>query len=118
MGSQVSIDSRGVTEKLKKMSALAMQAVAEQMLSDCRQFVPRQEGTLRDSARIAKDGDDRLLIWDTPYAAYQYYGCWPDGSHVIQHHSTPGTTTFWVDEAKKSRLNEWVAVAQAAAERL
>jgi hypothetical protein len=118
MGSQVSIDNSGVKEKIKRMSALALQAVCEQMLSDCRQYVPKQEGMLRDSARIEKEGEDRLLIWDTPYAAYQYYGCWPDGTHAIKNHSTPGTTTFWVDEAKKSRYNEWIAVAQAAAERL
>lgn len=119
MGSKITIETAGVTAKIGKMSKASLQAVAEQMLSDSRQYVPKQEGTLRDSARIEMKGETEAdLIWDTPYAAYQYYGCWPDGSHQVRNHTTGGTTTFWVEEAAKSRLKTWEQVAEDAAGRL
>lgn len=119
MGSKVTIDSKGVSAKLKKMSEASLKAVADQMLADSRQYVPKQEGILRDSARVEMVGTTEAdLIWDTPYAAYQYYGCWPDGSHQVVNHTTAGTTTFWVDEAAKKNLKKWEQVAEDAAKKL
>lgn len=88
--------------------------VAEQILSDCRPFVPKQEGTLNDTASIRDNGDATEIVWDTPYAAYQYYGCWPDGSHVIHNHTTPGTTTQWCETARRAYGDAWETVAQNA----
>ena len=112
MGSRV-IDT-GARAKIRRGVRLAKNAVAEQILSDSTQYIPKQEGTLRDSGRVEAQGEDVFVIWDTPYAAYQYYGCWPDGTHQVMNHSTAGTFTQWVDHAKRIHGETWERVAQNA----
>jgi hypothetical protein len=49
------------------------------------------------------------------YAAYQYYGCWPDGTHVVQNHDTSKNaraTTMWAEAAKNEYGQSWEKVAQ------
>ena len=56
----------------------------------CRQYVPQEEGYLRNSQPMASDYAQGILTWSTPYAAKQYY--------TPMKHSTAGTTDHW-DEA-------------------
>lgn len=92
----------------------AAKVLAEQMHSDSLSFVPKEEGTLRDSFRMEETGDGADLVWNTPYALYQWYGCWPDGSHVVSNHTTPGASTAWVDKAKQKCSDTWRKVAENA----
>lgn len=100
--------------KLHRASERAQNAVADQIISDCHQFVPKDQNTLRDSARIEHENGGTQVVYDTPYAAYQYYGCWPDGSHQIKNHTTSGTTTKWIEHAKAQNKDKWLRVAQNA----
>ena len=54
-------------------------------------YVPKEEGNLRTIVDIQTD----KIIYEQPYARYQYYGMREDGSHVVQHYTTPGTGTYW-----------------------
>lgn len=92
----------------------AAKMLAEQMHSDSLEYVPKEENTLRDSFRMEDVTDGVDLVWNTPYALYQWYGCWPDGSHVVRDHTTPGTSTMWVDKAKQKRSEVWKKVAENA----
>lgn len=88
--------------------------LAQQILDDCRPFTPHDQGTLEDSGRVEKIGDDYAATWNTVYAAYQYYGCWPDGSHVVQHHNTSvnaQATTQWAEHARDRYGDDWAKVA-------
>ena len=116
MGSKVTVTAEGLTAKIKNATVKGRKALAEQILSDSTQYVPKAENILRNSpADHIEDGGDRtFVVWDTPYAAYQFYGCWPDGSHQIHNHTTPGTTTFWVLTAHKKNRDKWLRVAQEA----
>lgn len=115
MSSIVVFDMADFTRKLKKASRNAENAIADQIIADSRQYCPTDgENTLRDSARIEHDGDGTQVTYNTPYAAFQYYGCWPDGSHVIRRHTTAGTTTKWIEHAKASNNDKWLRVAQNA----
>lgn len=113
---KVNLNESALRSRLGDDKKLAEKMVAEQILNDCEPFVPKQEGYLRDSKDI-RQTDGTEVVWDTPYAAYQYYGCWPDGSHVISEHTTPGTTTHWVEEAKLRYGRDWETVAQNAVRR-
>ena len=53
-------------------------------------FVPKDIGNLRDY-KI----DGRYIIYDQPYAEYQYYGIRADGTHKVEHYTTPGTGPDW-----------------------
>lgn len=115
MSSRVIFDMGSLKRKVKKASQIAENAVADQIIADSRMYCPTDgENTLRDSARIEHDGDGTQVTYNTPYAAYQYYGCWPDGSHQIRHHSTSGTTTKWIEHAKAHNADKWLRVAQNA----
>ena len=94
----------------------AVEAVAYQVLNDSLDFVPKRQNTLRSSGRVKDAGKEcsRAIVWNTPYAAYQWYGCWPDGTHVIRNHTTPGTTTQWAERAREQRGDRWEEVITAA----
>lgn len=119
MSSKVVFDAVKVASKIRKGTKLAEQAVADQIIADSRQFVPMDdEGTLRDSARVEQDGNGTQVTYNTPYAAYQYYGCYPDGSHFIKNHTTAGTRTQWLEYAKSLYNAKWLRVAQNAIKEL
>lgn len=114
MSSRVVFDMAAFTNKLNKVSRKAESAVADQIIADCRALVPKQENTLRDSARVEHENDGTQVTYNTPYAAFQYYGCWPDGSHKISKHTTAGTMTRWIEHAKASNNDKWLRVAKNA----
>ena len=87
--------------------------LAQQILDDCRPFTPHDQGTLEDSGRIEQKGEDWAVVWSTVYAAYQYYGCWPDGSHRITQHDTSvnaQATTQWAEAAHAKYGKAWAEV--------
>ena len=53
-------------------------------------YVPYREGTLR---QYKIEGN--YIIYEQPYARYQYYGARQDGTHVVKHYTTPGTGPYW-----------------------
>lgn len=55
-------------------------------------YVPKRDKTLRNSARV--EGAN-MITYSTPYVYYQYYGEREDGSHKVQHYTTPGTRHHW-----------------------
>ena len=120
MGSKVTVKDNNLAKKMIKASKKARKAVAEQILTDSNPFVPKQEGILRNTPanHIEEKDDATYVVWDTPYAAYQYYGCWPDGSHQIKNHTPAGTTTKWVEKAKQKNKKKWNEVYQQAAKLL
>lgn len=93
----------------------AERVLAEQIKADCRDFVPDdEEHTLRDTADIQTVNGHAAVVWNEVYSAYQYYGCWPDGTHVIKNHTTDGTCTHWTDAAERLHRDEWETVAENA----
>lgn len=93
----------------------AAAALAEQMLQDSLQIIPKQERTLRDSGRIEKDENGAVsLVWKTVYAPYQWYGERIDGTHKVKNYSTPGTGKMWVEQARTKNADKWQKVVQNA----
>lgn len=112
--SRVEFDYSNFKGKVKRASQKAENVLADQIIADCRQYVPKQENTLRDSARVEHEDGGTQVTYNTPYAAFQYYGCWPDGSHQVRNHTAAGTTTKWIEHAKANNSDKWLRVAQNA----
>lgn len=91
-------------------------AVAEQMRTDCSDFIPDDgEHLLSDSGRIeAPQKGSRDLVWRKVYAGYQYFGIRADGTHKVRNYTTPGTGKLWVEVAQAANGANWEKVAQKA----
>lgn len=114
MSVEVKTDRAKWAALVTKAADAAAQALAEQMMSDSRDKVPDDgEHTLRDIGRIEQvDAGSRDLVWSNVYAGYQWYGMRVDGTHVVEHYTTPGTGKAWVDTAREENQATWDKVAQ------
>ncbi len=54
-------------------------------------YVPKDEGNLR----LNVDEEPTYITYESPYARYQYYGVREDGTHKVNHYTTPGTGPYW-----------------------
>lgn len=109
----VKFDRAHLTARMKAAKDHVGPIMAQQILDDSRPFTPHDQGTLEDSGRPEKIGDDWAATWNTVYAAYQYYGCWPDGSHRITQHDTSinaRATTQWAEAARNEYGKDWETV--------
>lgn len=109
----VKLDRAHLAARMRAGKDHAGPILAQQILDDCRPFTPHDQGTLEDSGRVEQIGDDYAATWNTVYAAYQYYGCWPDGSHVIRNHNTSinaQATTQWAEAAHAKYGKDWATV--------
>lgn len=114
MSVEIKTDRAAWAAAVAKAADTAAAALAEQMMNDSRDKVPDDgEHTLRDIGRIEKvDAGSRDLVWSNVYAGYQWYGMRVDGTHVVEHYTTPGTGKAWVDTARAENQAAWDKVAQ------
>ena len=54
-------------------------------------YVPMDEGNLRTIVEI----QPTCIIYQMPYAKYQYYGMRKDGTHIVKNYTTPNTGSYW-----------------------
>ena len=55
-------------------------------------YVPKREGNLRTIVDLS---NPKYIVYESPYARYQYYGVREDGTHKVQNYTTPGTGPYW-----------------------
>ncbi|UQB62048.1 minor capsid protein [Lactiplantibacillus plantarum] len=79
-------------------------ALVNQAMSDMEQFVPKDQGHLRDSVHATADGSQ--ITYAMPYAKAQFYGI--INGHPVHNYTTPGTTKRWDLKAKSMFMNSWV----------
>lgn len=59
-------------------------------------FVPRSLGSEGGNLRETVDlSDPNYIIYEMPYAKYQYYGIRQDGTHIVMNYTTHGTGRYW-----------------------
>lgn len=96
---QVDINLDKVMRKLSDENVkLGRYAAANQALADMNQFVPMDEGILRQTATIDISGEG--INYNTPYAARLFY-------MPMYNYTTPGTGPRWDDKAKAVFMNDW-----------
>ncbi len=71
-------------------------------------YVPKDEGNLRTIVDIQPSE----IIYEMPYARYQYYGVREDGSHRVQNYTTPGTGTYWDKRMVSAEMQDVVKEVQ------
>ena len=110
------------TSRLDRNFREAQKKLNMQIVADCDEYIPMQQGALRGSVNYPNGiyGDE--ISWNTPYAHYQYMGelyltedgrsfaskgepKYPTGIPLNYHH--PGTGSHWFETAKEIHQQEW-----------
>lgn len=71
---------------------------------DTDKFVPFQTGMLKNTANIASDYDNGLIVYSTPYARPQYY-LHPQGTDL--HGDTGLRGSYWGQRSKGANMSSW-----------
>ena len=71
-------------------------------------YVPMDEENLRTIVDVQPNS----ITYESPYARYQYYGMRQDGTHVVQHYTTPGTGPYWDKRMVSAEMQDVVKEVQ------
>ena len=71
-------------------------------------YVPMDQGDLRANVDIQPS----TITYESPYARYQYYGVREDGTHQVQHYTTPGTGPYWDKRMVSAEMQDVVKEVQ------
>ena len=92
-----------------------------QVITDSDPYVPLISGMLRGSAIRGTVLGEGEVVWDSPYARYQYYGkvmVGPPPKQVTDiplQYTQPNTGAFWFEEAKSVNKAQWINGARKIA---
>ena len=71
-------------------------------------YVPMDNGDLRANVYL----EPTAVVYESPYARYQYYGIREDGTHAVQNYTTPGTGTYWDERMKSAEMQDVIEETQ------
>ena len=128
INARVSFDRKLAAARIRASSDKALTDLGNQALQDTLQFVPRDQGTLKNSGlassdQKAQDGVYRMR-WNTPYAQYLWHGEVMYGNPTDRSYG-PEKLNFtaamareeWAKYASEVYGKEWQKVYQAALKR-
>lgn len=120
--------------KIEAANQEAIEEMGEQILADSNKLAPWGEHDLIESSLNNSDLKNGIIIWDTPYAQYLYYGVLMVGekSHsswakrgekkevktpeqmlnFAQDHQN--SQMLWYEKAKDINLDQWITTYQKA----
>ncbi|WP_076657656.1 minor capsid protein [Lactiplantibacillus plantarum] len=105
MAFKINVDLDGFVDQTSLTNVKRGQyALVNQAMSDMEQFVPKNQGHLRDSVHATSDGGQ--ITYAMPYAKAQFYGM-INGSR-IRNYTTPGTSRRWDLKGKSVFMDSWV----------
>lgn len=105
---KIDIKPVAIVNKIEKAWDKCVGELSSQILKDCNEYCKEAELTLVNSSLIHSQLDKGLLIWNTPYAARQYYAI-----ETAYKTVNPKATWRWCDVAKVNHHEEWEKQAQA-----
>jgi hypothetical protein len=104
----VSFNAAGVTARITANITRAQQWLDNEVLKDCTPYVPRITGALEHSGIDGTVLGSGLIVYNSPYARYQYYG---EFTHSTQSH--PQASREWFEVAKASHGAAWISGVKA-----
>lgn len=107
MSVKIKWSETGVKATIDNVFANGREMLCTQILRDCNRYCKEDTGMLIMSSLIHSRLKEGILIWNTPYAARQYYSiptAYPDPN--------PDAQWRWVDVAKRLHGADWAKQAQ------
>lgn len=100
-GVEVVTDLSALKLRVKSDIDRILPQLTEQILKDCNYFCKQDQGTLISSSLTASDIQHGDIIWDTVYAAMQYY--LPAAVKDVN----PNATAMWCHKAYETYGDAW-----------
>lgn len=98
----IELDVKRISRKVERAWEKGLAQLSEEILNDCNQYCKEKTGALIASSLTASDTKNGELVWDTPYAARQYYEI--ETAHTDVN---PNASWKWCDVAKTNHLEKW-----------
>lgn len=97
-------------EKIKKKLKIDDNGPAQAFMTEVcykamDKYVPRRDDNLRTIVDIRTNS----IVYESPYASYQYYGERQDNTHKVKNYTTPGTGPYWDQRMISADMNSVVA---------
>ena len=108
MSVKFNIDESKIQVKMDNIWKNGLEMLSSEILRDCNKYCKEDTGILIMSSYIHSDLKNGKLVWQTPYAARQYYAI-PTAYHDVN----PNATWRWCEVAKNNHLDRWCRQAQA-----
>lgn len=108
MSVRIEINEGSIQAKIDGNWANGLEMLSSQILKDCNLYCKEDTGMLIMSSYIHSDLKHGKLVWNTPYAARQYYEI------PTAHHDVNSQAVWrWAEYAKSLHLADWGRQAQA-----
>ena len=108
MSVKIIVNEKTIQAKIDNTWKSGLEMLSSQILRDCNRYCKEDTGMLIMSSYIHSRLDEGLLIWQTPYAARQYYEI------QTAYHDVNGEASWrWCEVAKKNHRDRWARQAQA-----
>ena len=108
MAVRIEINENTIRARIDNTWQNGLEMLSSQILRDCNMYCKEDTGMLIMSSYIHSRLKEGLLIWQTPYAARQYYEI-PTAYKDVN----PNASWRWCEVAKQNHLAEWGRQAQA-----
>ena len=107
MSVRITINPQTARMKIENKFSSVLGILASQVLKDCNEYCKMDTGMLIASSYIHSQLDRGLLVWQTPYAARQYYEI-----ETAYKDKNPRASWRWCEVAKQHHGGEWTRIAQ------
>lgn len=108
MAVRITINENSIKATIDNKWASGREMLCSQILKDCNLYCKEDTGMLIMSSFIHSDLKNGKLVWNTPYAARQYYEI-PTAYKDVNSNAT----WRWVEVAKNNHVADWGRQAQA-----
>ena len=108
MSVEIKVDEFAIGNKALNAWKKGLQMLSSQILKDCNKYCKEDTGTLIMSSYIHSDLKNGKLVWQTPYAARQYYEI-----RTAYKDVNSSASWRWCEVAKNNHLERWGRQAQA-----
>lgn len=108
---KIKIDESRIRKKVNNpFDERGLEMLSSQILDNCNKYCKKDQNNLIMSSYIHSDLKHGLLVWNTPYAARQYYEIPTANTDV-----NPDASWKWVEVARRLHRKDWERQAQAIA---
>lgn len=108
MSVKITVNETGIKATIDNAWESGLEMLSSQILQDCNRYCKEDTGMLIMSSLIHSKLKQGVLIWNTPYAARQYYEI-----RTAYKDVNSNASWRWVELAKQLHGKDWERQAQA-----